>query len=134
MKNFKILEHSADLEIRVWGRSKEELFKKTMLAMEQALKPKIKNREIQTKIKIESENLEALLVDFLSEINYLNEVNQEIYQKIKFEKFFDTEIEADLFGKKVERFGLQIKGVTFHNLDIHQREDGLWEATIIFDI
>jgi len=30
--------------------------------------------------------------------------------------------------------GVQIKGVTYHELDIHQEEDGTWEATVLFDI
>ncbi len=37
-------------------------------------------------------------------------------------------------GKKLKSIAVQIKGVTYHNLDIHQREDGSWEATILFDI
>jgi len=136
MKKFEILEHRADLKIRAFGKTKEELFLNTMLGMEAALRPKIKSQKlkVKTKIRIESEDLTCLLVDFLSEINYLNETNREVYQKIHFEKFSDKEIEAEIFGYKVKSFGLQIKGVTFHDLDIHQREDGTWEATVLFDI
>jgi len=136
MRKFKILEHRADLKIRAFGKTKEELFLNAMLGMEAALRPKIKSQKlkVKTKIRIESEDLTCLLVDFLSEINYLNETNREVYQKIHFEKFSDKEIEAEIFGYKVKSFGLQIKGVTFHDLDIHQREDGTWEATVLFDI
>lgn len=136
MKKFEILEHRADLKIRAFGKTKEELFLNAMLGMEAALRPKIKSQKlkVKTKIRIESEDLTCLLVDFLSEINYLNETNREVYQKIHFEKFSDKEIEAEIFGYKVKSFGLQIKGVTFHDLDIHQREDGTWEATVLFDI
>jgi len=134
MKKFEILEHTADLKIKAFGKDKKELFENAMLGMQKILRPKIKNKKVETKIKIEAEDLPALLVDFLSEINYLNEVNQEIFEKTKFEKFSDRKIEARVFGRKVDRFGLQIKGVTFHDLDVHQREDGIWEATILFDI
>jgi len=136
MRKFKILEHITDLKIRAFGKTKEELFLNAMLGMEAALRPKIKSQKlkVKTKIRIESEDLTCLLVDFLSEINYLNETNREVYQKIHFEKFSDKEIEAEIFGYKVKSFGLQIKGVTFHDLDIHQREDGTWEATVLFDI
>jgi SHS2 domain-containing protein len=30
--------------------------------------------------------------------------------------------------------GVHIKGVTYHDLDIHQEKDGTWQATILFDI
>lgn len=131
---YKILEHTADLKIKAFGKTKEELFRNVMLGMQMGLRPELRNKETSTKILIESEDLETLLIDFLSEINYLNETNLEIYEKINFEKFSDTVLEAELLGKKVKRFSLQIKGVTWHDLDIHQREDGTWEAIVLFDI
>jgi SHS2 domain-containing protein len=134
MKKYEILEHTADIQIRAFGRSKQDVFKNAMLGMQESLYPKIKNKKTGTKIKIDSENLESLLVDFLSEINYLNEVNLEVYNRVVFDKFSDTELEAELSGNKVERFGLQIKGITFHDLEIKQKEDGTWQATVLFDV
>lgn len=134
MEKYKILEHTADLKIKAFGKDKKELFENVMLGMQKALRAKIKNKKVETKIRIESEDFSTLLVDFLSEINYLNEVNQEIFEKIRFEKFSDRKIEAEIFGRKVGSFGLQIKGVTFHDLDVRQRKDGIWEATVLFDI
>jgi SHS2 domain-containing protein len=136
MPKYKILEHTADFKIKAFGKTRKELFRNAMLAMEQILRPEIKNQKPETKnkIKVESENLKSLLVDFLNEINYQNETNLEIYDKIVFDNFSDILIEAELFGKKVKRFGLQVKGATFHDLDIHQKKDGAWEATVLFDI
>ncbi|MDI6883326.1 MAG: archease [Patescibacteria group bacterium] len=139
MKNynekFKILPHTADLKIQVYGETKKELFKNALFGMTSGLRPKTKNKKSKIKkIKVKSLNLETLLVDFLSEVLYLTQVNKEIYNEAKFKKFSDTEIEAELRGKKVERFGEDIKAVTYHGLDIHQREDGAWQATLLFDI
>lgn len=132
---FKILEHKADLKIRVFGRNKKELFKNALIGMSSGLRPKVKTQKSKVKtIKIQSPDLNALLVDFLSEVLYLTQVNKEIYNTAKFKKFSTQKIEAEISGKKVERFGEDIKAVTHHNLDIHQREDGSWEATILFDI
>lgn len=137
MKSYEILEHKADLKIRVFGRDLKELFKNAMLCMEKSLEPQVKNQEtkIKKKIKIKSNDLTSLLVNFLAEINYLNEVNKEVYNDIKFIKFSETELEGEIFGKKVRRFGLIIKGITYHDLNICQRsKDKIWEATILFDI
>ena len=133
---YQILEHTADFKIRAFGKTKQEVFKNAMLGMQSALRAKLKtqNSNVKTKIKIESENIEALLVDFLSEINYLNEVNLEVYNKVYFNQFSDTMLQAEISGKKVAQFGLQIKGVTWHDLNVHQKEDGTWEATVLFDI
>lgn len=135
MKKFEILEHTADLKIRAFGKTKEELFKNALLAMAEGLQPRIKNQESGIReIKVRSADLETLLVDFLSDVLYLTQVNKEIYAQVKFKKFSDTEIEAELVGKKVEGFGEDIKAVTYHNLKVSQTKDGTWEATILFDI
>lgn len=135
MKKYEILEHKADLKIRVFGGSKEELFSNALLAMGDSLRPENRKQKTENrKIKVKSSSLEILLVDFLSEILYLIQVNKEIYTDVKFKKFFETELKAKLSGQKVERFGEDIKAVTYHNLDVHQEKNGRWQATILFDI
>lgn len=134
-KKYEILEHKADLKIRAFGETKEELFLNALLGMAESLKPDIKpDGKIIRQIKINSSDLPTLLVDFLSETLYLIQVNKETYNNVKFKKFTDIEIEAELFGQKVERFGEDVKAVTYHQLDLHQRENGIWEATVLFDI
>ena len=136
MKKFKILEHKADLKIRAFGKTKEELFLNILLGMIENMKSEVRRPVKKTKreIKIKSLDLSALLVDFLSEALYLSQVNKEIYSEARFKKFNDTEIGGELIGQKVERFGEDIKAVTYHGLDVHQREDGVWEATVLFDV
>lgn len=134
MKKFEILEHPADLKVKAFGRDKQELFENMLKGMQQALRPVLRERKAATEIRLEAEDNEALLIDFLSEINYLNDINQEIYQQIKFKRFFETEIEAELLGRKVKRFGLEIKGVTWHDLKIFQDQSGIWQAAVLFDI
>ncbi len=134
MKKFETLEHKADLKIRVFGKAKEELFQNALFGMTESQKTEILPGEVKREIKIKSLDLEALLVDFLSEVLYLTQVNREIYNDVKFKKFTDIELEGELIGQKVERFGEDIKGVTYHDLDIRQKKDDVWEATVLFDI
>lgn len=135
MKKYEILEHKADLKIRAFGKDKKELFSNILLVMAESQKPEIKGKQKNKRqIKIKSLDLAVLLVDFLSEVLYLSQVNKEIYFDINFKKFSNTEIEGELIGQKVARFGEDIKAVTYHSLDIHQKKDKTWEATILFDI
>ncbi|MGC9031427.1 MAG: archease [Minisyncoccia bacterium] len=133
-KKFEILEHKADLKIRAFGKEKLELFLNAMLGMFESAKYEAEGSKIKREIKISSLDLSSLLVDFLSEVLYLSEVNQEVYDEIQFKKFSDKNIEGILIGKKLKRIGVLIKGVTYHDLEIQQRKDGVWEATILFDI
>jgi len=135
MKDYEILEHKADLKIRAFGKTKEELFLNMMQGMISGLKPEILNSKAEKRnIEIKSPDLESLLVDFLGEVLYLTQVNKEIYTNIKFKKLTDMELEGKLVGQKVQRFGEDIKAVTYHELDIRQNENGVWEATVLFDI
>lgn len=133
---YKILPHPADIRVQAFGKTKEELFLNAMLGMNAVLKPKIKDKKEKrkNKIKIESVDLNALLVDFLSEVLYLSQVNKEIYTDIKFNKFSDKELAGELIGNKVESFGEDIKGVTYHGLKIEKNKRGLYEATLLLDI
>lgn len=135
MKPHEILEHRADLKIRVLGRTKQELFLNAILGMESGLRSKLKTQNSKLKtIRIKSLDSNALLVDFLSEVLYLIQTNKEVYDDVKFIKFSNTDLEAELSGQKVERFSEDIKAVTHHGLDIRQNQDGIWEAVLLFDI
>ena len=137
MKKFEILEHISDLKIRVFGRTKKELFENAMLGMFEGAKYEktidAKHREIKVKIKIKSVDLSSLLVDFLSEVLYLVETKKLVFEKVEFQKFTETEIEATLIDSPLKRIGVQIKGVTFHDLNI-RKEKNIWQAEILFDI
>ncbi len=146
-KTYEILEHKADLKIRAFGKSKEELFLNMMIGMTENMKPEIKKspenskKDINkfdsaahaVKIKIKSVDLASLLVDFLSEVLYLSQANKEAYFNAKFTKLTDTETEAKIFCQKVERFGEDIKAVTYHDLEV-KNVNGNWTATVLFDI
>ena len=135
MKKYEILEHKADLKIKAYGRTKEELFLDMLFGMTESQGPEIQEKqEIEREIKIKSFDSSGLLVDFLSEALSLSQINKEAYFKARFTKFTDTEIEGQILGQKIERFGEDIKAVTYHGLDIRQLKDKTWEATVLFDI
>lgn len=133
---FKILEHAMDLRIRVFGSSREELFKNALAGMASIQKKEIVDRKPTVKypIFIESIDASAILVDFLSEVLALADTNQEVYFCVKLNEFSDTVIDAEIRGVKVNKFDEDIKAVTYHGVDIQQSESGLWEAEIVFDI
>lgn len=141
VSKFKILSHTADLKIKFFGKDKEELFRNALLGMQSSLKvPSAssgqgegKEETKERKMSLSSDNLESLLVDFLSEINYLNETKKEIFKRIEFEELTNTKLKAKVFSKKVKRFGLIIKGISYHELEI-KKKDGSWQGIVLFDI
>jgi SHS2 domain-containing protein len=63
----------------------------------------------------------------------LVQTHKEIYNEVKFKKFLNNNLEAELIGNKVESFGEDIKAVTYHGLKIEKSESG-FQATILLDI
>ncbi len=133
MKKFEILEHTADLKIRAFGKTKEELFENAMTGMFTGVRYKGGGKEVKQEVNMTSLDFPSLLVDFLSEVLYLSEVNHQVYYQFQYKTFTDENIKGVLLGKGIENIGIAIKGVTYHGLDIHQREDKIWQATILFD-
>lgn len=135
-KGFKILEHTADLKIRAFGKTKQELFSNALKGMFSVLGATVNNKQetINKRVKINSSDIDALLVDFLSEALYQSNINKEVYSRAEFEKFSDTELEAVIYGQKYEELGEEIKAVTYHGLDIRQNKSGVWEVEVLFDI
>lgn len=143
---FEILEHTADLKIRVWGSTPEELFKNALQGMAHVQKPELRiaNGELRItkKIKVESNDATTLLIDFLSAALTQSQINRVVFYDVKFLKFSDSpsagsgqvELEAEIEGVKVDEFDEDIKAVTYHEADIKQNPDGAYETLIVFDI
>lgn len=146
IQDFEILPHTADFRLKVYGATKEDLFRNALSGMFQAIKPKaadcryIDNRLVcpdlpaRHLVKIRSDNINSLLVDFLSETLYLSDVKDEAYLDAAILKLTDTELEARIKGVKIQGFeAVEIKAVTYHELDI-KRVGDYFETVIVFDI
>ncbi len=144
MKPYEILEHPAELRIRVFGETIEELFKNAAFALAEILtreKPTTYNKQPTTKIKIKSPDINSLLVDFLSEILAKSQINKKVYKadfiKIRPEPVEGLHyLEAEIIGYPVERFDEDIKAVTYEDLNIKQEDPpaGGWTTYLVFDI
>jgi len=137
MKKYEILEHPAELRFKVYGKTIEELFINAAEAMAQILKHglmRTKRRPTRTKekIKIQSVDLNSLLVDFLSEILAKSQINKCVYHVSKL-KIQNSKLIATLIGCPVERFDEDIKAVTYEDLNI-QKINGIWQTDLVFDI
>lgn len=145
MQDFQVLPHTADLKIRVWGNTLPELFINALRGMYQSIQPKNsscsykKDRLIcphldkEHLISIDSPDINALLVDFLSETLYLSDVYNEAYLNAEIVELTNTYLKAKVLGVSITGFDIEIKAVTYHNLDIKQ-VGGVWQTDIVFDI
>ncbi|HOM68325.1 MAG TPA: archease, partial [Candidatus Paceibacterota bacterium] len=67
-KKFQFLSHTADIKIKIFGRTKEELFNNALEALNNYLGNFIETKDFkEQEFQIVSNSIEILLVDFLNE-------------------------------------------------------------------
>lgn len=133
MDRYQELDHTADWAFRAFGKHMQELFANAAYALF-ALEGALDAQSTLTRdIRVEGIDREALLVNWLSELLYLQETHQETYQSFDITKLTDTELEATIQGAQAQPATKFIKAVTYHDLKIEQTERG-WQATIVVDV
>jgi SHS2 domain-containing protein len=141
MKEFEILEHTADIGIAAYGKTKREVFINAAKGMFEIIAGgnKTLKKNFYDKIKLEADNPEGLLFAWLNELLYIGETRLVILNKFQIKELSDFQIKAEVEGMKINppsvKIEKEIKAVTYHRLEIKKvEESGLWRAQIIFDI
>ncbi len=122
MKKYKFLEHTADILFRAYGDDPNELFENAAEALESVM---IDLKSIDVKgvkrVNLSSDTYENLLFDWLSEIIVLFEVDSFAIRKFNV-KIIDKSLSAECSGERIDKgkhkLKLEVKAVTYHNLEI----------------
>lgn len=138
MKRFEILDHTADIGVIVYGENLKLLFENAGQAFFHLITDlrKVKLR-IEKQIVIQGESLERLMVDWLSELLYLHDVEGLLFKKFKIESVGKDGLKAiakgEPFEEGVHAIKTEVKAVTYHQIEVRQ-EKGHWRAQVIFDL
>ena len=140
---YRFLEHTADVSVESQGRSLEEAFEQTAYSLIETITPNLKLISPMTEkiIKIEAEDKEALLFDFLSEFLYLFDVEQLVFSDIKIKPIKKTNdkyqlmalIKGEKFDKNKHEIGCEVKAITYSFMEIKEKKDRV-KINIVFDI
>lgn len=139
---FKVLAHTADIALEVQGDDLNALFIDAARGWKNIV---IENSETRLrdkrKLKMTSFEVEDLLIQWLSELNYFLTVHQWILHEIKSLNIHSVEneliLEAEIGGEPLdsERHYIycDIKAVTYHQLNI-EKVANQYHTRIIFDL
>jgi len=138
MKKYEIIEHTADIGIKAFGENLEESFENASKAMFDIITDNSKIDKIgQYNIQLEAPDLDQLLVDWLSELLFLNSAKNLVFGLFKIQ--IDEEhnsINAKIFGEKYNlskhKIGVEIKAVTYHMLEVNNNYP--FSAQVLFDV
>ena len=138
MKRYEFLDHTADVLIRAFGNNISECFENAAKAMFDVITDNSKIKNIgQYNIKLKSPDLEQLLVDWLSELLFLNSTNNLVFGDFKL-KLDDKNLnlEAKIYGEKFNlnkhKNGIEIKAITYHMLKVNNKKP--FSVQVLFDI
>ncbi|OYT42268.1 MAG: archease [Candidatus Aenigmarchaeota archaeon ex4484_224] len=142
MKKFEFIDiTTADVAFLAYGKSLEEVFENSALAMFEVMvnTSKVEKKE-ERRIEAKGFDLESLLFDWLNELLFFygseNLVFSEFKVKIgkKNEEFFLEGIaKGEKFDEKKHEPKTEVKAVTYHKMKI-KKEDGIWKVRVILDI
>lgn len=138
MKRYETIDHTADLGIKVFGESIEELFENAAFGMFDIITD-IKNVQVvgvRKKINLNAEDLNELLVEWLSELLFKFDTNKMLFSEFNVKNIdtfsLNAEVGGESYKKEKHHLKRELKAVTYHAMNI-KREGNCWTVEVIFD-
>ncbi len=142
-KGFEYLDHTADLMIRAYGRSLEELLENCSKAFFNAISPGyLEKTEVKRciKIEVEGDSLEELIFRWMSELVYSFDTEGLLGKEFKIEVKREGEsykamgeICGEEFDPEKHEYALQVKAMTYNMLKVSE-ENGRYVAEFVMDV
>lgn len=138
MKPFEIVDHTADISIKAYGKSLKELFENAALGMFSILADlEGITTSMELKIDVEAPDKEELLIEWLDELLYNFYTKQVIFCEFGITELTDNHLTAKVKGRFIgenkNRLKAEIKAATRHDLHI-EKKDNFYEVRIVFDV
>jgi len=135
---FEILDHTADIGLRAWGRTPEEMFAHAVRALFHLMyDPAAVAPRLTRTIEVRAEGYEYLLVDLLNEILYLFDAEKLAFADLAVEALSPEQVRVRLWGEPFDparhEGRIYVKAATLHQLKVEHR-DGMWIADVYLDI
>ena len=128
----------ADIALRAYGKTREELFENCALALMSCMADvgKIPAKEKKV-VSVEGKTDKELLYNFLEELVYIKDVDGLLFGKFSV-KFSNGSLDAQCSGATIEQIGRKymdkdVKAITMHMFEVKE-ENGKWVATVVVDI
>jgi len=136
-----LLEHTADVRIRAWGRELGEAIEALGEGLLAVLDPSpMPPAEGTSRISVTAPDERGLIVRWLNELIYRYEAEGKLYTAFRTRQVSLGSgeparliVEASEHDAGQTRVGCEVKGATYHGLSIVRRE-GSCEVTVILDL
>jgi SHS2 domain-containing protein len=137
-EGFDIIDHTADIGIRVYGVDPGELYVNAVRGMFSLITDCRRVHAVATtELQVEGQDWPDLMVNWLREALYLWNGKEWLVRSAIIETIDEYRIramfEGEAFDPDRHLIQMEIKAVTYHQIEVKQRLTG-WTAKIIFDV
>ena len=134
-ERYQVIDHTADIVIRASGKDLNEAFENAAYALFDTMCDASTVRPLKTKkLELASNDPEQLLVDWLSRLLFICDVDDMLFSEFKVD-MKDGKLKAIIKGEKLdaERHQLKtdIKAITYHMLEVNKATN---TVQVLFDI
>jgi SHS2 domain-containing protein len=137
-KLYEVIEHTADIGIIAYGNDLSNCFTNAAHGMFDLITNSSSiDEKGEYQIELSANDLEQLLVDFLSELLFLHSSRNLIFGLfnviLNLKKCsLSAIVKGEKFNLSKHRYGMEIKAVTYHLIEVHQTPP--FFVKILFDI
>jgi SHS2 domain-containing protein len=136
-RGHETLEHTADVGLRVWASSLDDLFAEAAAGLVDVMGSAKGAEAARTEVRLEAPDLEALFVDWLSEVLFHFEARGFVPRAADVRVGQDPwRLDGTVGGPDLSSFeqhGPAVKAITYHCLEVKKTTDG-YEARVYLDV
>ena len=136
-RGHELLEHTADVGLRIWAPTLEGLFEEAAIGLIDVMGATTGTADRTERVTIDAPELDALFVDWLSDVLFLFDARGFVTRSVAVKLESDpSRIVATLHGADASGFvqhGPAVKAITYHGLEVAQTQDG-YEARVYVDV
>ncbi len=134
-ERYEVIDHTADIAIKASGKNLGEAFENAAYAMFDIMADASSVKAVgEMKVDVNAEDLGRLLVDWLSELLYICDVEELLFSEFEV-NISGNKLTSKARGEKMDAsrhgFKTDIKAVTYHMLEVNPDENFV---QVLFDI
>jgi SHS2 domain-containing protein len=129
---FRWVDHTSELELEIEAPSEEGVFAEALAALAELVGDG-GGPPVTRKVEVAADDRALLLVEWLSELVYLSELEELVPERIAALELTEGRLRATVQGHRGRPRHL-VKAVTLHRLELTGDDDTGWRARVVLDV
>lgn len=135
---YELVDHTADIGVRVWAPTAEELFEEAARALFSLVCDPLHIGERETvEVSLAAEGMDLLLAAWLNELLYVFEARKLVLSEFEVSELGEHSLRARVSGEPLDPSHHVVcggvKAATLHELSLKRRGDE-WEGFVLLDV